>query len=87
MKDYIPVVVFASGLILGYLAGSLGHSVPQYPNVPSNYDPARAAFDDALKQAHDATEQCWKLTIERLRNDSPRTGNPGVNNDPRTQPN
>lgn len=61
----VSVVVFAAGLVLGYLAGDHG-SQPPPPAFPQNYDPARSVASDALKVQQEATDRCWKLVVQHL---------------------
>lgn len=67
MRESLFIVgIFASGLIVGYLAGQ--HSTaPLVDPRPSNYDPARALCNDVLKAERDRNELCWQSAINALK--------------------
>ena len=67
MSESLFVVgLFAAGLAVGYLAGSRVTTAVVEQTVPSNYDPARAAFADALRIQQEATAACWKTVVGQL---------------------
>lgn len=68
MKDQLLIIGLVVAFVGGYVVGSFrngGSTTVQVP-LPSNYDPARAVYADAVKQAQDATDRCWKTVIAAL---------------------
>lgn len=62
-------------LIIGlFIAFGIGYSVgsgrPDVVNPwPVNYNPQAQMQNDAIKLANEATERCWKLTLQKLQQD------------------
>lgn len=70
IDNLIPAVVFATGLTLGYLAGTQQTTAYQVPQTvsdkPGNYDPARQLCNDLLTKQAAATESCWRQVVAVL---------------------
>lgn len=50
---------------IGYFGGhSSAPAAVQPASIPTNYDPARAGYIDALHEANAATERCWQTVVE-----------------------
>lgn len=66
MKDQLLIIGISVAFGVGYLVGDRGNRTQLITttNQPSNYDPARAICDDALKAERARTDTCFKNWID-----------------------